>query len=53
MIGPRMALPLPAWNTAGSAAKISRACSGRVNSTSGRSPGMVRTVNTSPYRRWR
>ena len=34
MIGPRTALPLPAWKTAGSPAKISFACSGRANSTS-------------------
>ena len=49
MIGPRIALPLPAWKTSGSPAKISLACSGRVNSTSGRPPGMIRTVKTSPY----
>ena len=39
MIGPRIALPLPAWKTSGSPAKISLACSGRVNSTSGRPAG--------------
>ncbi len=39
MIGPRIALPLPAWKTSGSPAKISLACSGRVNSTSGRPRG--------------
>src|SRR4029079_5640305 len=49
MTGPRIALPLPAWNTSGSPAKISLACSGRVNSTSGRPPGTTRTVKTSPY----
>ena len=51
MIGPRIALPFPAWKTSGSPAKISLACSGRVNSTSGRPPGTTRTVKTSPYRR--
>ena len=51
MTGPRMALPLPAWKTSGSPAKISLACSGRVNSTSGRPSGTSRTVNASPYLR--
>ena len=49
MIGPRIALPLPAWKTSGSPAKISLACSGRVNSTRAEPLGMIRTVNTSPY----
>ncbi len=49
MIGPRTALPLPAWKTAGSAAKISLVTSGLVNSTSGRPPGISRSVKTSPY----
>ena len=53
MIGPSTALPLPAWNTAGSPAKISLVTSGVVNSTSGRPPGISRTVNTSPYFLWR
>ena len=53
MTGPRIALPLPAWKTSGSPAKISFACSGRVNSTSGRPPGAIRTVNVSPYVRCR
>jgi hypothetical protein len=48
MTGPRIALPLPAWKTSGSPAKISFACSGLVNSTSGRPPGVVRTVKASP-----
>ena len=48
MIGPRMALPLPAWKNSGSAAKISLACSGRVKKTSGWPPGTSRTVKTSP-----
>ncbi len=49
MIGPRIALPLPAWKTSGSAAKISFACSGLVNITSGRPPGSSLIVKTSPY----
>src|SRR5664279_373705 len=49
MIGPRIALPLPAWKTSGSPAKISLACSGRVNSTSAEPFGITRTVKTSPY----
>ena len=53
MIGPRIALPLPAWKISGSPAKISLVCSGRVNSTSGRPPGIIQTVKVSPKRRWR
>ncbi len=49
MIGPRIALPLPAWKTSGSPAKISLACSGRVTITNGRDPGISRMVKTSPY----
>ena len=44
MIGPRIALPLPAWKISGSPAKISFACSGRVKNTSGRPLGSSRTV---------
>ena len=53
MIGPRIALPLPAWKISGSPAKISLVCSGRVKSTSGRPPGIIQTVKVSPNRRWR
>ena len=51
MTGPRIALPLPAWKNAGSPAKISLACSGRVKRMSGRRCGTVRMVKTSPYLR--
>ena len=46
--GPRMALPLPAWKTSGSPAKISLTCSGRLNTTSVRLSGSTRIENTSP-----
>ena len=48
MTGPRIELPLPAWKTSGSPANSSLMSSGLVNSTNGRPPGSIFTVNVGP-----
>ena len=47
MIGPRIALPSPAWNVSAGPAKTSRMCSGRL-STTPCPAGAMCTEKTSP-----
>jgi len=48
MIGPRIALPSPAWNTDVEPVNTVRMSSGRLISTSRRACGAIRRVNMSP-----
>ena len=50
MTGRRIALPSPAWNCDGSAAKISFTSAGSAWTTIVRGPGRICTENVSPYR---